>query len=218
MQIDPFFSNLLKAGPERAVVSTKAYIAKLATFLLLAYSLAGKYKEGVRILKNTSKKMRKMLDGGLEKKIELLAKRLIDKDHVYLIARGVDYAISLEGALKLKEAVYVHAEGFAGGELKHWLIALVEKETPFFAIVANDRAKESVLSNAMEVASRGGFVIGISPQDEEFFDFWIEVPDVGAASPIVSIVPLQLLAYQIAVLKGYNPDKPRNLAKSVTVK
>lgn len=208
----------LKAGPERAVLSTKAYIAKLALFLLFAYTLVGKYKKGVELLKSTSQKLAHLFKDGLEKDIKKLAKKLVKSRHIYIIGRGINYATALEGALKIKEASYIHAEGFAGGELKHGVIALIDKGTPCIAVVANDRARDAVLSNAMELKSRGGYIIGISPKNESLFDFWIEVPDVGRASPIVSVVPMQLLAYHLTLLKGYNPDKPRNLAKSVTVK
>lgn len=208
----------LKAGPERAVLSTKAYIAKLSLFLLLAYSLDQKYKKGVEVLRKTARQMSKMLKGEMEKKVKTLAKRLKDSKNIYIIGRGVNYATALEGALKIKEASYIHAEGFAGGELKHGVIALVEKGTPCIAIVANDRAKESILSNAMEMKTRGGYIVGIAPQNEKVFDYWIKVPDIETTSSLLSIVPLQLLAYYLTILKGYNPDRPRNLAKSVTVK
>ena len=208
----------LKAGPERAVLSTKAYIAKLALFLLFAYTLVGKYKKGVELLKSTSQKLTHLFKDGLEKDIRKLAKKLVKSHHIYIIGRGINYATALEGALKIKEASYIHAEGFAGGELKHGVIALIEKGIPCIVIVANDRARESVLSNAMELKSRGGYIIGIGPVKESVFNYWIKVPDVGRASPIVSVVPMQLLAYHLTLLKGYNPDKPRNLAKSVTVK
>jgi len=212
------FSIHLKAGPERAVLSTKAYVAKLALFLLFTYTLVGKYKKGVELIKTASKKMARMFKEGIEGDIKKLAKKLVDSRHIYIIGRGINYATALEGALKIKEASYIHAEGFAGGELKHGVIALIEKGTPCIAVVANDRARESVLSNAMELKSRGAYIIGISPKNESVFDFWIKVPEVGAASPIVTVVPMQLLAYHLTLLKGYNPDKPRNLAKSVTVK
>lgn len=209
---------LLKAGPERAVLSTKSYIAKLSFFLLFAYAIAGRLNLGINILKETSKEMAKMFKGGLEAKMKKLAKKLSASEHIYIIGRGVNYATALEGALKIKEASYIHAEGFAAGELKHGVIALIEKGTPCICVVAEDRAKESVLSNAMELKSRGGYIIGISPRRQSAFDVWIKVPDVGSASPIVSVVPMQLLAYHLTLIKGYNPDRPRNLAKSVTVK
>jgi len=212
------YTMLLKAGPERAVLSTKAYMAKLSLFLLFAFTITGKYKKGVSLLKSASIKVREMLADGLEKDIKKLAKRIIDKRHIYIIGRGVNYATALEGALKIKEASYIHAEGFAGGELKHGVIALVEKGTPCIVIVAEDRAKEAVLSNAAEMKTRGAYIIGISPKRSSVFDYWIPTPDVKQLSPLVSVIPMQLLAYHLAVLKGRNPDKPRNLAKSVTVK
>ena len=211
-------SILLKAGPEKCVLSTKSYIAKLSLFLLIAHTMSRKYKVGVELIKNTSKKVSLMLNSVLEKKVKKLAKKIVNENHIFVIGRGINYPTALEGALKIKEASYIHAEGFAGGELKHGPIALIEKGTPCIAIVARDRAKESILSNAMELKSRGAFVIGVSPEDNSVFDFWIRVPEVGNASPIVSIIPFQLLAYHLTLLKGYNPDKPRNLAKSVTVK
>lgn len=212
------FSLYLKAGPERAVLSTKAYMAKLALFLLLAYTLDGKHKKGVEVLKEAQKGISKMFKDGLEKDVKKLAKKLVNQNNIYIIGRGVNYPTALEGALKIKEASYIHAEGFAGGELKHGVIALVKKGTPCICVVANDRAKESVISNATEMKTRGGYIIGISPTRESVFDFWIKTPDVKTASALTSIVPMQLLAYHLTILKGQNPDKPRNLAKSVTVK
>jgi len=126
--------------------------------------------------------------------------------------------MALESAIKLQEVSYIHAEGFAGGELKHGPIALISKNVPCIALVANDETKHEILGNAMEVKARGGYIIGISPEDNEIFDYWIKVPDAGNASPIVNIIPVQLLAYQLAILRKNNPDMPRNLAKSVTVK
>ncbi|MFZ5932866.1 MAG: glutamine--fructose-6-phosphate transaminase (isomerizing), partial [Patescibacteria group bacterium] len=208
----------LKAGPERAVLSTKAYIAKLSLFLLFAFAISKKYSQGVGLLTKTSRELAKLLKNGIEKKIALLAKKLVKSEHIYIIGRGVNYPTALEGALKIKEASYIHAEGFAAGELKHGVIALVTKGTPCIAVVAEDKAKEAVLSNATELKSRGGYIIGISPTKEKIFDFWIQVPEVGLASPVVNVVPLQLLSYHLTILKGGNPDKPRNLAKSVTVK
>jgi glucosamine--fructose-6-phosphate aminotransferase (isomerizing) len=211
-------SFMLKAGPERAVVSTKAYIAKISTFLLLAHTLAGKYAQGIKVLKKASNDLREMLTPSFIKNIKALAFKLRKENDVYVIGRGVNYATSLEGALKLKEASYIHAEGLPGGELKHGTIALIEKGTFCIAVIANDRAKAEVLSNAAELKSRGAYLIGISPESHKIFDYFIKVPDVGTASPLINVVPLQLLAYYVAIARGINPDKPRNLAKSVTVK
>jgi len=217
----------LNCGPEKAVLATKSYTAKLALFLLLAAQMGGDLGKGRNLVKRSSTAIKKLLNGG---QIEELAKKLRDSEHIYTIGRGVNYATALEAALKIKEVSYIHAEGFAGGELKHGVIALIEGPpvtlehsgggwgTPCLVFVANDHAKSSVLSNAKEIKSRGGFVIGVSPQDNEVFDEWIKVPDVGEASPIVNVVPAQLLAYHLAVERNLDPDKPRNLAKSVTVK
>ena len=137
---------------------------------------------------------------------------------MYVIGKAVNYAIALEAAIKLQEVSYIHAEGFAGGELKHGPIALISQGTPCIALVSNDDTRTDILNNAREVKARGGFIIGISPENEDIFDYWIKVPDVGIASPIVNIIPIQLLAYHLAILRQNNPDMPRNLAKSVTVK
>lgn len=208
----------LLAGPEKAVASTKSYTAKLALFLLIAYTLAGRQKEGFCLIEQAQKAVRKILQDETEKMVQKLADRILEEEHLYIIGRGVNYPTALEAALKVKEVSYMHAEGFAGGELKHGVIALVRKGTPCLAFVANDESKEAVLANAAELKSRGGFLIGIGSEADEIFDWFIKVPDVGIASPIVNVVPAQLLAYWLAVKKGYNPDKPRNLAKSVVVK
>lgn len=212
------YTIFLKAGPERAVLSTKAYTAKLSFFLLFAYALIGKYEKGAELVRAAGKHLSAMFKEGIDKKIASLSVKLKDSQSIYLIGRGMNYPTALEGALKIKEDAYIHAEGFPGGELKHGVIALIQEGTPCIAIVANDEARQSVLSNAMELKSRGAYIIGIAPQEESVFDFWIKVPDVGPASPIVNALPLQLLGYHLAVLRGFNPDMPRNLAKSVTVK
>ena len=209
---------LLDCGPEKAVVSTKAYTAKLAVFLLLANQLAGKLEQGRGLVRRAAKGIEEIFKGGLEEEIRGLAREVKEVEHIYVIGRGVNYPTALEAALKIKEASYIHAEGFAGGELKHGVIALIEKGTHCLVFVAEDESKASVLSNARELKSRGAFVIGISPENNEVFGEWIKVPDVGPASPIVNIVPAQLLAYHLALARGLDPDKPRNLAKSVTVK
>ena len=147
-----------------------------------------------------------------------IAKKLKNIESMYIIGRGANYPMALESAIKLQEVSYIHAEGFAGGELKHGPIALISKNSPVIALVANDDSKKDILSNAEEVKARGGYIIGISPHREQVFDFWIRVPDTGDTSPIVNIIPIQILAYQLAVLRQNDPDKPRNLAKSVTVK
>lgn len=208
---------LVNCGPEMAVCSTKATTGQLAIMLLLAYACAGKYKEGQELLKKVADDAGKMVTTEFNTKIKALAQQIKKWESIYVIARGVNYPIALESAIKIQEVSYIHAEGFAGGELKHGPIALISKGTPCIVFIANDAVKREVLSNAMEVKSRGGFIIGISPENNEIFDVHIQVPDVGIASPIVNIIPIQLFAYYLAIEKNLDPDKPRNLAKSVTV-
>ena len=208
----------IKAGPEKAVASTKATTSQIAILTLLAYACDGGIHDGKQLLIDTASKINDMLNPRYEDYIYRVAKKIAKVESMYIIGRGMNYPIALESAIKLQEVSYIHAEGFAGGELKHGPIALISKGTPVIALVANDDCKAEILSNAMEVKSRGGFIIGVGPENEEVFDFWIRVPDVGAASPIVNIIPIQILAYQLAVLRKNDPDKPRNLAKSVTVK
>jgi glutamine---fructose-6-phosphate transaminase (isomerizing) len=212
------FAVHLKAGPEKAVASTKATTAQLAILLLLSYATAGKLQEGKKLLIDTDSKINDMLNPRYEEHILKLAKEIQDHESMYVIGRGSNYPMALEAAIKLQEVSYIHAEGFAGGELKHGPIALISNGTPVIALVANDETHADILSNAMEVKSRGGYIIGVGPQNEDVFDYWIRVPDAGNASPIVNIIPIQILAYQLAVLRNNNPDMPRNLAKSVTVK
>ena len=212
------YSLDLCAGPEKAVVSTKAYTAKLGVFLLLAYTVAGKQAQGRAVLQQASAALSDLFSNGLDTQLRRLARELAAHDHLFTIGRDVNYPTALEAALKIKETSYIHAEGFAGGELKHGVIALIEDGTPCIVFAAKDRSRAAVLSNAIEMRSRGATIIGIGPEREDTFDEYLHVPDVGYASPIVSVVPAQLLAYHLAVERGLDPDKPRNLAKSVTVR
>jgi len=212
------YSINIKAGPEKAVASTKATTAQIAILTLLAYALDKRLEEGKILLVNTASQINDMLNPRYKDHILQLAQKIQDVESMYVIGKGVNYPIALEAAIKLQEVSYIHAEGFAGGELKHGPIALIHEGVPCIAIVANDETKHEIISNAMEVKARGGYIIGISPENNDVFDYWIKVPEVGTASPIVNIIPIQILAYQLAVLRKNNPDMPRNLAKSVTVK
>lgn len=210
---------LLGAGTEKAVASTKAYIAKLTILLLLSYTLAGKTKEIQPHIEKAAREIEHMLEPDFQSIIKTLAKKLKDAKNIYIIGRGVSYASALEAALKIKEVSYIPTEGLAGGELKHGTIALVEKGTPCIVFAPHDETYDSIISNAIEIKSRGGFMIGISPTDSKAFDFWIPVKDLGDATILTQIIPLQLLSYYLALARGMtDPDKPRNLAKSVTVK
>lgn len=212
------FSVHINVGPEKAVASTKATTAQLAVLLLLAYACDGRLEEGRKLLIETASKINDMLNPRYEDHIWKLAQQLKNLESMYVIGRSSNYAMALEAAIKLQEVSYIHAEGFAGGELKHGPIALITEGTPCLVLTANDETRHDILNNAREVKARGGYIIGVGPEQEEVFDYWIKVPDVGIASPIVNIIPIQLLAYHLAVIRQNNPDMPRNLAKSVTVK
>ena len=210
-------SLLMHAGPEICVVATKTYTSQLAVLTLLAYALADKYEEGKRELKYLWNLIYNLTSANIRDRIKNLAEQLRDSSHIFLIGRGLQYPTALEAALKIKEVSYIHAEGFSGGELKHGPITLIEKGTPCIVFVSEENEKETI-SNAIEIKSRGGYIIGIAPKNNEVFDFYIKVPEVGNTNPISQIIPIQILGYQLALLRGHDPDRPRNLAKSVTVK
>lgn len=210
-------SLMLNAGPEIGVASTKAYTSQIAILTLLAYNLIGKYEDGKKKLEYLWNIIYNLTTRNTRDKIRRLAEKLKDKEHMFLIGRGLQYATALEASLKIKEVSYIHSEAFAGGELKHGTIALIEKGTPCIVFVSRENEKE-ILSNAMEIKSRGGYIIGVSSKSNEMFDFWVKVPEAGNENPIVQIIPMQILAYKLAVLRGHDPDHPKNLAKSVTVR
>lgn len=212
------FSLHIKAGPEKAVASTKAATAQMALFLLITTAMKGELQEGRRILAEVASEINDMLNPRFLNYIKEVAASIKDQNNVYIIGKAENYPMALEAAIKIQEVSYVHAEGFASGELKHGPIALISKGTPCISLVANDEVKNDVINNTLELKARGAYIIGISPEKHEVFDAWIRVPDVGVASPLVNIIPVQLLAYYLGVLRGLDPDMPRNLAKSVTVK
>lgn len=208
----------LNCGPEIAVAATKSLISQLAIFYLLSFTMVNQFDKAVSNLKNVSEELAKTLRlNGT--KLEELAERFKDARDFYYIARGINFPIASEAALKLKEISYIHAEGLPAGELKHGTLALIEEGTPVVAICPNDYTFHETLSNVMEAKARGAFIIGVSDEEDEVYDFWIKIPPVNDLFyPLVSIAPLHLLAYHLAVKRGKDPDKPRNLAKSVTVK
>ena len=212
------YSLHINAGPEKAVASTKATTSQIAILTLLAYACDNRLQEGKTLLSDAAAKINDMLNPRYEEHIQTIAKKIQHHESMYVIGKAVNYAMALEAAIKLQEVSYIHAEGFAGGELKHGPIALISEGTPVIVLVANDDTRKDILNNAQQVKARGGYIIGISPEHDAIFDDWIKVPDVGVASPIVNIIPIQILAYQLAILRKNNPDMPRNLAKSVTVK
>lgn len=207
---------LLNAGVEKAVASTKAMIAMVSTMILLSFGLVNKLDQAQKVLEESQKEIEKIIKK--KDSIKKLADQIYKAKDIYVLGRGISYPVAMEAALKIKEVSYIHAEGFAGGELKHGVIALIEKGTPVIVFVPNDETREGILANAMEVRARGAFVIGVSNENNPVFDYYFEVKDTGASSIIPNIVFAQLLSYFLSVKKGLNPDKPRNLAKSVVVR
>ena len=220
---------LTRAGPEIGVASTKAFTTQLAGLFLLTLVLAklrgrltaeqeAQYLAELRSLPNKTQQVL-----ALEPQVEAWSQRFANKHHALFLGRGVHYPIALEGALKLKEISYIHAEAYPAGELKHGPLALVDEDMPVVTIAPNDQLIEKLKSNLQEVRARGGelyvFADGDVHIDESAFVHVIRLPggSNGALSPILHTVPLQLLSYHAALQKGTDVDKPRNLAKSVTV-
>ncbi len=207
---------LLNAGPEKCVLATKSFTAKIAVLYLAAHALNNDYESGRRKLNIAIDEVKKLINRSFI--FKQIATKLKNKEHIYILGRGVSYPTALESALKIKEVSYIHAEGFAGGELKHGVIALIDKGSPVIVFNPTDETYEDTLSSAYEVKARGAQVIGVSSHNNSVFDKFIQVADCAEATIIPNVVVAQLLGYYLALAKGYDPDKPRNLAKSVTVK
>lgn len=216
------------AGPEIAVASTKAYTTQVVALLLLALYM-GQIKETV-----SKEKISQITEAlrTLPEKIETVlsekdhmaevAERLIQADDIFYLGRSIDYAIAMEGALKLKEVSYIHAESYAAGELKHGTLALITEETPVIAVATQDSVSAKMYSNIQEVRARGADVLGIGfdddPELQKYTTENVKIPRVDSfIAPILAIIPMQLLAYYTSIKRGNDVDKPRNLAKSVTV-
>ncbi|MBI3569571.1 MAG: glutamine--fructose-6-phosphate transaminase (isomerizing) [Gammaproteobacteria bacterium] len=217
---------LTRAGPEIGVASTKAFVTQLTALLLLTIALARRHgltaekeKQLVEELEQLPGRIQKVLE--LSDEIRQLSERFVDKQHALFLGRGVHYPIAMEGALKLKEISYIHAESYAAGELKHGPLALVDANMPVIAVAPNDELLEKLKSNLQEVRARGGELFVFSEKGtgvRASNTTKIRMPEVGeTTSPILYTVPLQLLAYYVALAKGTDVDQPRNLAKSVTV-
>ena len=218
----------LHAGPEIGVASTKAYTSQLLVFFMIGIKAAStknnisdtKYRKMIRQLKELPGKVEEVLSNVSQ--IEDIAKKIFKKDHCLFMSRGNNFPVALEGALKLKEISYIHAEGYPAAELKHGPIALIDKNMPVVVICTKSDEYEKMLSNVMEIKARKAIVIGIvDPKNfhmKKHFDYSIEVPNTSKDfSPIINQIPLQLIAYFCAIFRGCDVDKPRNLAKSVTV-
>jgi len=210
---------LLEAGPEKAVVATKSFTAMIAVIFLIVYTLAHRTKDAQQLLMKAADDTARILDETYIKNIKRVADKLKKSEHVYIIGRGLSYTAALEATLKIKEATYIHSEAFPGGELKHGVIALIEKGTPCIVFAPNDETYEEIVSNAQEIKARGGFIIGIGPKNNAVFDDFLETADIEEATLLPQVTIAHLLGYYLAIARGLkDPDKPRNLAKSVTVK
>ncbi len=207
---------MMNSGPEICVLSTKTYTSQVVLMSLLAYALAGKKEKCIRSIKGLYMDIYNLTSKTMREELKQMAYMLAGKENMYMIGRGLQYATAMEAALKIKEVSYLHTEAFAGGELKHGPLALIEEGTPVF-VFAGKENWERILSNAQEVKARGGTVVGISAKDDKVFDYWIKVPECGDFNPVIQAIPMQVLAYELAVQKNLDPDKPRNLAKCVTV-
>ncbi|MBL7682134.1 MAG: glutamine--fructose-6-phosphate transaminase (isomerizing) [Flavipsychrobacter sp.] len=216
------------AGPEIGVASTKAFSTQICMLTLIALQIAqqkgtistSKLREILYELENIPKKIEETLK--LDKQIQELAAIYKDASNFLYLGRGYNFPVALEGALKLKEISYIHAEGYPAAEMKHGPIALIDEEMPVVFLATNQSAYEKIVSNVQEVKARKGKIIAVvnkgDTQIRALADHIIEVPETEEIlSPLITIVPLQLLAYHIAILRGCNVDQPRNLAKSVTV-
>lgn len=219
---------LTRAGPEIGVASTKAFTTQLAGLALLTLALAKQHgklsvqdeQNHLNALRHLPVAVQKVL--ALEPEIEAWAQHFANKHHALFLGRGHHYPIAMEGALKLKEISYIHAEAYAAGELKHGPLALVDRDMPVISVAPNDMLLEKLKSNLQEVKARGGqlyvFADGDSEVPESEGVHIIRLPEhYGLLSPVLHVVPLQLLSYHVALVKGTDVDKPRNLAKSVTV-
>ncbi len=217
-----------KAGSEIAVATTKAYSAQVAMLSLIALNIANskkllnknEIKEILTEIKNLPIKIQSLLDRKDEFKD--IAKKIYKNNDVFFIGRNVDYSLCMEGSLKLKEISYINSQAYAAGELKHGTISLIEDGTPVISIVTNENIADKTISNIKEVKSRGANVILITTEklnvNSDFYDEKVVVPNTHSLlQPLLTIIPLQLLSYEIAKLRDCNIDKPKNLAKSVTV-
>jgi glucosamine--fructose-6-phosphate aminotransferase (isomerizing) len=218
---------MTRAGPEIGVASTKAFTTQLVSLLLLVIALgrrngmsAEKEANLVQQLKSLPAKVEKVLE--LDEQIKILAQDFADKHNALFLGRGLHYPIAMEGALKLKEISYIHAEAYAAGELKHGPLALVDADMPVIVVAPNNELLDKLRSNMQEVKARGGELYVFADEKSGFKDEpGIKVMNIvqteDETSPIIHTIPLQLLSYHVAVLKGTDVDQPRNLAKSVTV-
>lgn len=205
----------MNCGPEIGVAATKSFTSQLVILYKIVQKLSN---DDITInFEKFSESILKILEN--PKKIQQIAKELKEISDIYILGRGVNYPIAIEAALKLKELTYIHAEGIAGGELKHGPLALMDTNVFVIIINPNDSTYLDMLTSAREIKTRGAKIIGVSDIESDVYDYWIEIPKIDdVLYPISEIIPIQLLSYYAALEKDTDPDYPRNLAKSVTVK
>lgn len=219
-----------KAGIEKAVATTKAYSAQIAILSLIALNIAIRNKlindvetnNIIESIKTLPTKIESLLTEEKIKEIKNIANKLYQKEDMYFIGRNVDYALCMEGALKLKEISYIHSEAYAAGELKHGTISLIEEGTPVISVITDEKIAEKTISNIKEVKSRGANTILVTNEENDnnydCIDNKVIIPTTHKLfEPILAVIPLQTLAYEVAKLRGCDIDQPKNLAKSVTV-
>ena len=196
----------LKAGLESGLTATKSFSCQLAVFYLLSFSMINRFDAMVDILNDLSWEMNKVIEQHYDGLKELSLK-LSSSNDFYYIARGINFAIASEGALKLKELSLAHAEGLPAGELKHGTLTLIEESTPVVAISPGDYTLPEILTNTIEARSRGAYIIGVSDQQNQAYDFWIDIPKVKELFyPLMTVIPLQLLAYHLAVERDHDAE------------
>ncbi|NND94135.1 MAG: glutamine--fructose-6-phosphate transaminase (isomerizing), partial [Flavobacteriales bacterium] len=220
--------SYIHAGPEIGVASTKAFTSQVTLLAMMAITLGYRrgtipksyYHQLIDGLEAIPAKVARLLE--LNEKIKYIASEIKDANNALYLGRGYNFPVALEGALKLKEISYIHAEGYPAAEMKHGPIALIDEDMPVVVITTNKSSYEKIFSNIQEVKARKGIVIAIitegSTEISKVADYTIEIPDTEEPlTPLLSAIPLQLLSYHIALMRGCNVDQPRNLAKSVTV-
>ena len=213
------YKFMAQAGPEICVMSTKIFVSQIAWGYLVAKAVQGKLAEGKRNLQSLARTIETYLkDPKTIERIQKLAGTFATKDHLFLLGKGQNAQIIKEGMVKIIEGSYVHAHGIPAGDLKHYAITLMEEGTPVIAVVSNDALQNDMKNAIHEVQARGAHVVGLTSVSGGTYKDVLPVPDTKETSAIINVIPLQLLAYYMAKAKGNNIDKPRNIAKSVTVK
>ncbi|MFP3216548.1 MAG: SIS domain-containing protein, partial [Vulcanisaeta sp.] len=219
-----------RAGPEIGVAATKTFTTQLVVLTVLALKLglalgkitSNEYRDMIDLLKKTPDLVQSVMTN-LEGRVKALSIYISKRQSAYYLGRGIGVPLSMEGALKLKEVAYIHAEAYPAGESKHGPIALVEEGYPVVFSILDDDNVDALLGNVMEMKARDAYTIGLVPEKyvgkfRDLLNVTLEMPNIDyRVAPIVYVVPMQLLAYYTAVARGYDPDKPRNLAKTVTV-